>query len=311
MQIEILPKVSVCVVTYNHGKMLEECLDSIIKQKTSFSFEVIIGDDASTDNQNKFIIERYAKEYPELITPVIREVNIGASNNYFDLVKRTKGKYIAHIDGDDIMLPGKLEKRAALLDKHPEAFVTAHDVIEINNAVAAPKSNSDTGIEFFEAKTLLSRGCFFVHSSKMYRRDQIKTWESKEPVVDYYLHLEHSIGGIIAYIKEPLGGYRNHPGGISKQPKFKKIINDAYERAFFYAVELGFDSALVNYGYIRYRQAEALSALKKGDIEFFSEYSKIERHRKHGASIRQILISWLGNMPPIAKLLQIILKIKK
>lgn len=306
MQDKTPPKVSVCVLTFNHGEMLRECLESIVNQKTSFHFEVLVGDDASTDNETKNIVKSYANAYPEIIVPIIREKNLGPSDNYFDLLRRSKGKYFAHMDGDDIMLPGKLERQVKILDEHPDVYIVAHSVIEIGNSLVAREINPDDGVDYFGADHLLRKGCFFVHSSKMYRRDRVKTWESIDFVVDYHLHLEHSAGGKIAYIKDVLGCYRHHAAGISKQVRFKKIIQDAYDRAFLVAIDLGFEPSLVNYGRIRHRQAVALTALASGDFDVFQAYSRISSYEKPYASPRQIFVSYLGRMPMVARFLMLI-----
>lgn len=307
MQVEATPKVSVCVVTYNHGEMLRECLESIVRQKTSFHFEVLVGDDASTDNETKNIVDLYAKDYPEIVVPILRERNVGPSENYFDLLRRSKGKYIAHMDGDDTMLPEKLERQAKILDDHPGVYVVAHSVIEIGKFIVPKKINPDTGADFYKAEHLLKKGCFFVHSSKMYRRNRVKIWGSTEFIVDYYLHLEHSAGGMIAYINDVLGCYRHHAAGISKQERFRKIIEDAYERAFLLAIELGFDSSLVNYGRIRHRQAVALSALREGNFDSFSEYCRINPWERRDASLRQVVISEARYFPSIARVILLFL----
>jgi glycosyltransferase involved in cell wall biosynthesis len=291
--------------------MLRECLESIVQQKTTFPFEVIIGDDASTDGKTTEIVRQYANAYPTMIHAVIREKNIGASDNYFDLVQKTSGKYLAHIDGDDLMLPGKLERQARVLEDYADVNIVTHAVDEIKQDRAIKIINRESGIDFFKAERLLHKGCFFVHSSKMYRREKIKTWYANDFVVDYYLHLEHAEGGLIAYINEPLGAYRHHGGGISKQRKFKKIIEDAYDRAFSYALELGFDSLLVNSGRIRHNQAVALSALDAGDIGSFLKYAKIDKRYKRGSNFRQILISWAGSSIILAKLARAVIRMRK
>jgi|GEM_PF-6873929 glycosyltransferase involved in cell wall biosynthesis len=71
------PKVSVTVVTYNHGNWPAQCLESIVTQKTDFPFEVIVGDDASTDGRTVEVLREYASKYPEVIVPIFREKMLG------------------------------------------------------------------------------------------------------------------------------------------------------------------------------------------------------------------------------------------
>ncbi len=114
------PMVSVYMLTYNHEKYIREALDSILMQKTTYSYEVIIGDDASTDSTPQIIME-YAEKYPKIIKPVLREKNIGAEKNGVDLKRRLQGKYVACLEGDDSWAsPNKLQMQVDFLEAHPE-----------------------------------------------------------------------------------------------------------------------------------------------------------------------------------------------
>lgn len=297
------PKVSVCVVTYNQEKYIAQCLQSIVDQKTDFDFEIIVGDDCSTDRTAE-IIKEYARKYSTIIQPVFRKKNIGPTNNYFDVVNRCMGDYVSHIDGDDLMLPGKLKNQALILDDNPNISFVVHSVInidEFSSHVAAKEVEAE--LKIYKQSDLLKLGCFFVHSSKMYRRSAIMTRQSEVPIVDYYLHLEHSHIGDIAYIKQSLGAYRVHGEGISKSFRWRKLILEAYDNAFNRALELGVDPILVSYGRIRHRQAIALSALKKKDYQTFCEFVDIPADFKCGASIKQKLLSATSRAPRLVSLL--------
>ena len=104
MNIENDIKVSVCVVTYNQENYIAECLESLVNQVTNFRYEIIVGEDCSTDG-TRAIVQRYVEKYPNLIVPLFYKNNIGAVENIKKVYKKAKGKYIAHMDGDDIALP--------------------------------------------------------------------------------------------------------------------------------------------------------------------------------------------------------------
>lgn len=74
-------KVSICSITYNHEKFIAQAIDSFLMQKTNFDLEIIVADDASTDN-NQEIIKKYQKQYQGIINPVLRKVNVGMNNNF-------------------------------------------------------------------------------------------------------------------------------------------------------------------------------------------------------------------------------------
>lgn len=268
------PKVSVTVVTYNHGEWLAECLESIVNQKTNFSFEVIVGDDASTDGITRDVLGKFHEAYPDLIVPIFREYNVGPTSNYFDVVSRARGQYIAHMDGDDLMLPGKLQEQADLLDANPDFSMVVHDMLPLPKA-DNNLSGSGGRVSIGTVTDLLLNGCYFCHSSKMYRSAAIVSRSSERPVVDYFLHIEHAISGKIGYVSTPLGGHRLHPKGISRDPAFKSLIASAYNAAYDRALELGLPADLVTRGRLRYRMAQAINSLIEKDYVRFSEISRI------------------------------------
>lgn len=112
--------VSVILPTYYHEAYVAQALDSILMQKTSLRYEVLVGDDASPDRTPE-IVQGYADRYPGLIRPVLRAENMGACRNGFDLYSRAAGKYIAFLEGDDFWLdPCKLQKQWEFLEEHQE-----------------------------------------------------------------------------------------------------------------------------------------------------------------------------------------------
>lgn len=97
------PVVSVVVVTYNHAEFLEEALSSIFAQKTTYSFEVIVGDDASSDGTRE-IIRTFDAEYPGRMTIIFQESNIGPTKNLQACLAIARGEYISFLEGDDYWL---------------------------------------------------------------------------------------------------------------------------------------------------------------------------------------------------------------
>ena len=94
--------VSICCLSYNHGKFLRDCIEGFISQKTNFLFEVLIHDDASTDNSQD-IIKDYQLRYPNIIKPILQKENqysknIGSLSVIYNF-PRAKGKYIAMCEG--------------------------------------------------------------------------------------------------------------------------------------------------------------------------------------------------------------------
>lgn len=119
------PLVSVIVVTYNQEHTIGRTLSSILAQKCSFNFEIVIGDDDSTDATRK-VCEQFALQHPNIVRLMDKAPNKGVVDNYFDCLMATRGKYIADCAGDDFWIDDyKLEKEAAIME-HNDKVVLVH-----------------------------------------------------------------------------------------------------------------------------------------------------------------------------------------
>ena len=125
-------KLSIVVVTYFHGPYIQQALDSIFSQNVDFSYEVLVGDDASGDETPQ-IIQEYARQHPDVLKPVLRQKNLGATRNASELFNQAKGEYIAMLDGDDYWInPNKLQIQVDFLDQHPEYIGCAHKCVIVD-----------------------------------------------------------------------------------------------------------------------------------------------------------------------------------
>lgn len=123
------PLVSICCVTYNHAPYIRQCLDGFIMQKTTFNIEILIHDDASTD-ETADIIREYEFKYPDIIKPIYQKENQyskGIKVSFTYNFPRAKGKYIAMCEGDDYWTdPYKLQKQVDFLESHPDYSICSH-----------------------------------------------------------------------------------------------------------------------------------------------------------------------------------------
>ena len=124
-------QVSVCILTYNHEKYIEECINSIINQETTFSFEIIVSDDCSSDGTWEILL-KYKEKYPDLIKIHRNEENIGGCSNYNILIEMAECKYIAYLDGDDYAYQGKLQVQYNILEENPQCNVVLHAVDSVS-----------------------------------------------------------------------------------------------------------------------------------------------------------------------------------
>ena len=123
--------VSVLGICYNHAKTLRRALDRVVQQQTSFSFELLIHDDASTDGSTD-IIREYAGRYPTIVRPFCESENQYSKGHSVvaKMATQARGRYIALLETDDCWCDtSKLERQVQALEEHPECAFSVHDVM--------------------------------------------------------------------------------------------------------------------------------------------------------------------------------------
>jgi glycosyltransferase involved in cell wall biosynthesis len=131
MGIDNMPKplLSICCVTYNHENYIRECLNGFVTQKTTFHFEILVHEDASTDNTAQ-IVKEYESKFPHLFRCVYQTENQFAKQNTLVniLFPMSQGKYIALCEGDDYWTdPYKLQKQVDFLEANPGYSICFHN----------------------------------------------------------------------------------------------------------------------------------------------------------------------------------------
>lgn len=130
--------VSILCITYNHAAFIEQTLASFIEQKTTFRFEIVIGEDCSTDETLQ-IVQRWAEKYPDKIKLLSGAPNLGVQLNWVRTYQACSGRYIAMCEGDDRWTdPLKLQKQFDYMEDHPDCALT------FGNAQA----HKENGIEY-------------------------------------------------------------------------------------------------------------------------------------------------------------------
>ena len=121
------PQVSVVVLTYNHAEYLAQALDSILAQECAFAFEILVGEDCSTDATRAIALD-YQRRYPERIRVVLSDANVGVLPNLRRVVARVRGRYVAFCEGDDYWHgTGRLAAQVAMLDARTDATLVHTD----------------------------------------------------------------------------------------------------------------------------------------------------------------------------------------
>lgn len=218
---------SVLVITYNQENFISQTLDSILSQRHGYGYEIVIGEDCSTDGTRK-IVEEYAAKYPDVIRPVYNSPNKGLIRNYFETLALCKGKYIMECAGDDWWLPGKVKRQIEFMEEHPEidlnygnvyiselgnerksknqGYTDFKDLIKLNSIPAVTICVKNTAIKNYIAK--------------------VNPLERNWLMEDYPIWLWISLNGRIAYLDDFFAVYRivensiSHQSDVFKQAKF-------------------------------------------------------------------------------------------
>ncbi|WP_281777521.1 glycosyltransferase family 2 protein [Croceibacter atlanticus] len=225
------PLVSVCCITYNHAKFIEQCLDGFLMQKTSFDVEFLIHDDASPDRTQE-VIKNKVGDDPRFKL-ILREQNIKSTGLAVSpiLFNLAKGKYIAFCEGDDYWIdPLKLQKQVDFLEENPDYVLVGHKVDTLNHKGIIEK-NSKTPIQSFSQKEI----CFnhIPTLSAVFRNVEVNFQEElqRAPSGDYILWSFLGNYGDFYLFNSSMAIYRQHQGGIwSGVSLVKKLKNSLLTR---------------------------------------------------------------------------------
>jgi glycosyltransferase involved in cell wall biosynthesis len=229
------------MITYNHAPYIAQAIEGVLMQKTNFHFELIIGEDCSTDGTREIVFD-YAKRYPEVIRVITSEKNIGARRNSLRTDEYCKGKYIALCEGDDYWLcDNKLQMQVGYLEEHPQVGLVHGEINLINlfegvtierfhesRNAANTKTISDLFYEILLSNYLV-RTC-----TVCMRKDLYQEIKENDPGIfkterfllgDTPLWLEMSKLTEFYYIDKTLAAYRKHEGGVSGLKDSFKYVN--------------------------------------------------------------------------------------
>ena len=227
-------KVSVSLMTYNHEGYIEECLKSILNQKTSFKFEVIIGDDCSKD-RTKEILHDYEKNNAS-IKLISRDENIGIHKNFLNILANCSGEFVALIEGDDFWIDEyKLQKQCDLLESNKGLSFCFGNAITFTDGFFEKGKLSylekDFPKESFDLHTYLNKAIAVPNNTKMFRREMfpnpLPEIFFKSIQWDWLLHVFMLLEGKGCYINEVFLGYRRHHNAVINVKNHEKIFKDA------------------------------------------------------------------------------------
>jgi glycosyltransferase involved in cell wall biosynthesis len=200
-------RVTVLVLAYNHAMFIEQAVTSILAQQCNFAFEILIGEDCSSDNTLALCL-KLQSSYPQQIRLVSAHENVGVMSNFLRLVCRARGKYLALLDGDDYWTSrDKLKVQAALLDTDPEVAWCAG--LTANRTFWAKKKPR------YHLDDILRRYVFHT-SAVMFRATLLERWPMFPNLVclDNLLFAYIAQQGPCGYIDREMSYYRRHDIGV-------------------------------------------------------------------------------------------------
>ncbi|OBQ55396.1 glycosyltransferase [Tamlana sp. s12] len=283
--------VSIFMLTYNQDQFIAQTIESILMQKTSFNFQLVIGEDCSSDS-TRLICEHYALEYPDKVKllPALEE-NIGLIANYMRTIRECNGKYIAICDGDDYWIDEfKLQKQVDFLEAHSDYSI----IYSGYNKLYPDGTLKKAVLSFTQPESSFSDliyDNYIASVTVLFRNDKslskLPNWITKLPYGDWptYLWLIKDKGKI-HFLNEVTAVYRMGIGVSSSIIKYNSVLlkvnlrilnfmlNDANfksKEALIRTVILGkMKSLMISYN----REKKYLKGLKQLKINFTKNENK-------------------------------------
>jgi glycosyltransferase involved in cell wall biosynthesis len=233
------PLVTIITPTYNHEKYISQAIESFLMQKTDFDFEIIIGEDCSSDDTKKIIMS-YKEKYPKLIKVISHEKNVGGIKNQIITLNAATGKYIAMCDGDDYWSDScKLQKQVDFMTQKIDCVICCHYTRVIDeNGDFISENDSPTPLIFTYEDVLLGRKeetricSLMMRNNDFIKKITNQDWYYQAAGADTFLKLYAlaTTKDKIYVLPEVMAIYRVHQGGIwsmiDAQVRKRKMIND-------------------------------------------------------------------------------------
>ncbi len=219
-------KVSACIITYNQEEFIRKCLDGAVSQVTSFDYEIVIGEDCSTD-ATLSICREYAQKFPNIIRLLSRTQNLGMAYNWMNTILNCQGEYIALCEGDDYWTdPLKLQKQVDFLEVNQEYILCFHQI----NILKTDGTIVDDFItkvpENYETIETLARLGNYIHTPSVVFRNVIPKLPFEfelSPIVDYFMYMMLAEHGKLKFIDEKMAIYRHNVGILSGNDEVLKL----------------------------------------------------------------------------------------
>lgn len=231
-------KVSVCIITYNHDEYIVQAVKSVLRQEVDFQYEIIVGEDCSTDDTRERLYTHFADR--DNMTILAHEDNLGTRQNMQAVLRAARGEYVAILDGDDFWTDEqKLQKQVDILDTHPEYSMVGHQYRSVFENGPESGHGPDVSPEQPARITMedFLKGVWIGAGTMVYRREcvpQLPEWAEGIPTGDKIFQFTCLLYGPIYFLNEVMSAYRVHDDGMfgaaDMVKRLKWVI--AYMKAF-------------------------------------------------------------------------------
>lgn len=296
-------RLSICIVVYNQSAYIGKCLDRLLDQKVDFRYEIIVGDDCSTDSTGD-ILREYAKSHPEIIRVLRHDKNVGPFDNYRLTHLAARGEYVAHLDGDDFALPGKLKRQVEFLDRRKNCSGVFH-ILDMVDQQGGGKGRCwpESAPETFDLQYLVLNHPIVGHSSLMYRRGLLnELLNGSGRFIDFRVYVLLASKGELGFISQSLGEYTVGVG-ISHGNSWVPEVMEAVDCAGTF----GLVESVIKQAKSRHLFRAALNEFyRRRDSEF---RELIVRSWSYGfSSISQVVFYLLRHAPGVIRFIDVLRK---
>ena len=244
-------KVSIVMLAYNHERFIEKALNGVLLQDISCDYELIIGEDHSTDG-TRSVIEAYRNKFGSRLKPLYRKRNRGMVRNMLDCLEHCTGEYIAFLEGDDFWTdPLKLKKQVQFLEEHPEYVAAAHNwnIVSVKEDFIKKGFENETVQEYqiddlgkfslpAQTSTLMMRNIYQDIKKKYLKKIIWYLWIPMDRIAAFLF--THS--GKVIIFPETMSCYRYYIEENGSNWSSKYEIEAKQNYLYFFAVALGMES---------------------------------------------------------------------
>lgn len=309
--------ITIFCTTYNHEKYIRQALDGFLMQKTEYTYEIVIHDDASTDGTQE-IIREYQEKYPDIIRPIIQKENqysLGKRRTFLRYASEYRGKYVALCEGDDYWTdPEKLQKQVGFMEENPEYIMTFHatEYLVHNQTEAGmqveskPRYPMAASGEMTTEQAIIFCGGHAKWLSQVVRKEaffNVPPFVYKSEAGDYPMQILYTLLGKVYYFHEIMGAYRfGHAGSwtirmlsnnlrqlthknseIQTLDAFNTYTEGKYDNAFRYAIS----SAII----------ESLYLMEKMKVSYLAQFRDNLTSMEQGPLLAKVIATYKKFFP--------------